>query len=1252
MLSLPLLLSFLVLIDFVSISDLNFILFPNRNSKSSGSQRTQLNGNRRSNNAGVVIAATLREEKKQKAKKRNNEQHGYEEIGNEIYDRAIGIDIHPDGEKRDERHTRGDKDLETKPVVIFSVIIVTYNQPIKLDKLLRSIEVQRYCPPFEVIVVDNGCMRDTQYIVNRYDRRTKLKVDKAKLETDRDTVGKRMNPTKIASPLLFKYVSSCTNIGYSQGNNVGAQVASSTSQWLLFLNDDVELYSYFFHYLVTKTLQYYSSASQGEESVGSEGNERNKNKNRNDIINIYDNKYSSVGAVGAKLLQPNSYYPPQAKQAQQDSSSKETNTSEEESEKSTSTAISTKEKISEAGNIIWKDGTGHCYGRDILNLHSNQTTYLRPVDYLSGAALLVNKGVFDQYGGFQGDTFHAYYEDTDLCFYLRYVRNLQVLYQPLAIATHQEHSSFTTQSSLLLMQESRQKFLSKWGNYIDSWKGANTFDPKSIFNSRINTYNSFLLHQYQRSRYYNNNNNDNNNNGNKNDNYRDQGTGQNQHHKHKPSKEKRFPSSKNTVKTQIPITVVLFVHDEDTDGRSEMIERKEEEEEETINEITNSLLRLVCYLKQNFIFQLTLILPNFLLNYRINEVHFWRQSGIEVLSEKEGSIFLKENFFSLLVDIPFSSKGKEEGKMEMEMEIKLESGKKQGEPHKYIAPSKIIQFSLNLLYLLQDQDQDEDHLNLHLRFSKDLSKLKDDIIQKFSMLDERTYFLSSSLPFSHGHTGTKYSNSNSVGNQIRDIYPSPSSSSYDKSYYHLLHNNLFFQQCQLIAKQDQKKERKKEDATATSTTYSSPPLVSFYTPNKVNSFNESTSLACRKRKVIFLTFVIDIDADTDTDTDTDIDTDTDTDTDTNIDAYTDTTKDIAIDIDIDGDIGRLEEKGEGEAEWSFIQQKQKWFRTYVGEVIELVHELLNKKEHGLGMKIHFNLGTTEWPLLSPLLLTNIPQIFHSKSRQEDQNRGRKRNRYRIRDTGRGRGTDREWPQLLGSDCFQNPRININEKQMEKIGNDGEEQQEQQQHNPREEYLDTFSSLVVDPSLPISYFNNQERLDLILFCSQEEEDEEEKERKRERGREEENNIRNQKKKEKKKPIDIGVQDSLSSLSDKIRRTFFTGQSPPTHSTPNVITEQAVLLVDFFLTSAETKGKEKKEKAKAKEKGKSFFLSRLEKEIQYRYSIILDTFWEEEDVAFEFRTIQIRLSTPNLSASQLSSEVIRESEEDKGKRVVQT
>ena len=139
----------------------------------------------------------------------------------------------------------------------------------------------------------------------------------------------------------------------------------------------------------------------------------------------------SVGLVGAKLLYPDGY-------------------------------------LQEAGGIIWKDASGWNYGRK-QNPKNPEFNYVKEVDYISGAAIMIRKVLWDDIGGFDERFIPAYYEDTDLAFEVR-AHGYKVMYQPKSVVVHFEgvsNGTNLTSGQKAYQVANRQKFYEKWKDTLE-----------------------------------------------------------------------------------------------------------------------------------------------------------------------------------------------------------------------------------------------------------------------------------------------------------------------------------------------------------------------------------------------------------------------------------------------------------------------------------------------------------------------------------------------------------------------------------------------------------------------------------------------------------------------------------------------------------------------------------------------------------------------------------------------------------------
>lgn len=93
-------------------------------------------------------------------------------------------------------------------------------------------------------------------------------------------------------------------------------------------------------------------------------------------------------------------------------------------------------RLQEAGGIIWEDGSGWNWGR-MKDPHHPRYNFVRDVDYVSGASIMVSREVFFRLGQFSKELQNSYYEDTWLAFAAREA-GLRVLYQPRSQLIHFE----------------------------------------------------------------------------------------------------------------------------------------------------------------------------------------------------------------------------------------------------------------------------------------------------------------------------------------------------------------------------------------------------------------------------------------------------------------------------------------------------------------------------------------------------------------------------------------------------------------------------------------------------------------------------------------------------------------------------------------------------------------------------------------------------------------------------------------------
>jgi GT2 family glycosyltransferase len=143
------------------------------------------------------------------------------------------------------------------------------------------------------------------------------------------------------------------------------------------------------------------------------------------MLNVFS-RFDKTGAVGSKLVYPNG-------------------------------------ALQEAGGYITSDAHFGNMGK-LQSYFDLRYNYIREVDYVSGASLLIRKNIWDELGGFDEKYLPAYFEDTDLAMRIRQV-GFMVMYQPQSTVFHFESISYNkspSSSKATQMETNKKIFLSRW----------------------------------------------------------------------------------------------------------------------------------------------------------------------------------------------------------------------------------------------------------------------------------------------------------------------------------------------------------------------------------------------------------------------------------------------------------------------------------------------------------------------------------------------------------------------------------------------------------------------------------------------------------------------------------------------------------------------------------------------------------------------------------------------------------------------
>ena len=129
--------------------------------------------------------------------------------------------------------------------------------------------------------------------------------------------------------------------------------------------------------------------------------------------------------------------------------------------------------IQEVGGTVYINGSSEC---NYAGQEQIDTSKLYDADYCSGCGIMFSKADWDKLGGFDERFVPAYYEDTDLCYQIKYILGKKVVCQPKAQIYHFHSKTYNAKASAII-DKNRTKFKEKWAD--------------KLYKKRIFKYNGF-----------------------------------------------------------------------------------------------------------------------------------------------------------------------------------------------------------------------------------------------------------------------------------------------------------------------------------------------------------------------------------------------------------------------------------------------------------------------------------------------------------------------------------------------------------------------------------------------------------------------------------------------------------------------------------------------------------------------------------------------------------------------------------------
>ena len=126
--------------------------------------------------------------------------------------------------------------------------------------------------------------------------------------------------------------------------------------------------------------------------------------------------------------------------------------------------------MQECGSLIYRDGSAENYGRE-GDPNDPRYCYVRESDYVTGAAMMIERRLFQTLGGLDEAYAPAYYEDVDLAFKVRQA-GFRVIVNPRAVVIHREGATSGTDVTVGVKRYqvvNRGKFLERWTAVLDQF---------------------------------------------------------------------------------------------------------------------------------------------------------------------------------------------------------------------------------------------------------------------------------------------------------------------------------------------------------------------------------------------------------------------------------------------------------------------------------------------------------------------------------------------------------------------------------------------------------------------------------------------------------------------------------------------------------------------------------------------------------------------------------------------------------------